>query len=254
MKLAASILTVAALVALPVSADSGTEEATGGLTCPKGQTLASGPVDEAVFSRAASRGIRGEWCERYDELGRAERVGPYRERYPSGALRLESAYLDGRLTGPVVAYHENGAVFLRGVVANGAGQGPLTLHHENGELFWSGGFEDGHLEGRVELRHPDGGLAAETRFQKGREDGEARSFYPLGLGGGVKSHVHVEADAFVGIHRIFDAGGVVIERADRDAPPSDWSEIPPVAASAIDAPAPADSPTAASTIEAVTAD
>ncbi|MEM9176918.1 MAG: hypothetical protein AAGC67_16980, partial [Myxococcota bacterium] len=191
-----------------------------------------GAVDDSVFSRAASRRVRGEWCERYDDQGRAIRVGRYRERYASGALRLVARYVDGRLAGPVVGYHENGALFLRGQLVDGTWHGTLMLHHENGEAFWTGAFARGRLHGRVELHHPDGGLAAETRFQHGREDGAARSFHPLVFGGGVQSHVHVEADAFVGVHRVFDVHGNLIERADHAPAPEDWSDAPPVAAPA----------------------
>jgi hypothetical protein len=232
VKLAVSILISAALFAPTGSA----EEAR---FCADDQVLASGEIDETVFSRFASRGIRGEWCERYDARGHAERSGLYRERYPGGALRLEATYVDGRLEGPVVAYHENGRVFLRGALVAGAWQGALSLHHENGTRFWSGRFEDGRLDGRVELRHPDGGLAAETHFQQGREDGAARSFYARTLGGGVQSEVYVEADAFVGLHRVFDTAGRLRLRADRDGGPAAWRPTPPVASSADDEPRPA---------------
>ena len=226
MKIAVRLLALAALVSLPASAEGS------GLACPEGQIRASGAVDETVFSRAASRGVRAEWCERYDALGRAERVGRYVERHPNGRVRLEATYRGGVLSGPVVAYHENGAVFLRGALVGNDWQGAVSLHHESGALFWSGTFSEGRLEGRVELRHPDGGLAAESRFQAGREDGAARSFHPRSLGGGLKSEVHVEADAFVGIHRVFDHEGKLILRTDRNAGPAGWSGTPPVAAPA----------------------
>ena len=223
MKTAAWILLSAACLAFPAAAETRSR------ACAEGQTLAGGPIDETVFARDASRGVRAEWCERYDALGRAVRVGLYRERYPDGGVRLVARYVDGRLTGPLVAYHEDGAVFLRGELAAGRWRGRLSLHHPNGELFWTGAFEDGRLDGRVELRHPDGGLAAEMRFQNGREDGPARSFYPAARGGGVQSEVHVEADALVGIHRVFDADGHVRLQADRDRAPASWPTAQPVA-------------------------
>lgn len=224
MKTAAWILLIATCLALPATAETPSR------TCAEGQTLAGGPIDETVFSRAASRGVRAEWCEHYDALGRAERVGLYRERYPDGGVRLVARYVDGRLTGPLVAYHEDGTVFLRGELAAGAWRGRLSLHHPNGALFWTGAFADGRLDGRVELRHPDGGLAAEMHFQNGREDGVARSFHPAAYGGGIQSEVHVEADALVGIHRVFDLDGHVRLQANRDRAPESWTTAQPAAA------------------------
>lgn len=233
MKLAASILVSAVLLAPAGAADEAAR------ACPRGQVLAFGAVDETVFSRSASRGIRAEWCGGYDAHGQAQRSGPYRERYPDGALRLEGTYLDGRLEGPIVAYHENGRVFLRGVLVGGEWQGALSLHHENGHRIWHGQFEQGRLDGRIELRHPDGGLAAETRFQQGREDGTARSFFARHLGGGIQSEVHVEADTFVGLHRVFDTDGRLRLRADRDGGPAAWRPIPPLPSSTASDDAPA---------------
>ncbi len=192
-------------------------------TCRAGETAASGAVDEAIFSRAASRGVRAEWCERYDADGRSERIGAYREHYPGGGLRTEATYEAGRLAGPVVAYHEDGTVFLEGALEGGEWVGPVTLRHTNGRLWWRGAFSEGALSGTVELKHPAGGLAAEMRFQGGREDGEARTFYPLEFGGGVRSNVHVEADELVGVHRVFDPQGRVVRRIDLDAAPREWA-------------------------------
>ncbi len=142
MKTATSILVVSVLLALTASAQQAR------LVCPPGQILAGGAVDETVFLRTASRGVRAEWCERYDALGRSERIGPYRERDRDGALRLEATYVGGRLAGPVVAYHEDGSVFLRGRLVAGRWDGAVSLHRENGEALWSGTYSEGRLVAR----------------------------------------------------------------------------------------------------------
>lgn len=217
MKTAVHFLLAASLLAVQARS----EEAK--LTCSEGLTLARGPVDEAVFSRAASRGVRAEWCERYDASGRSERLGHYIERRPDGTVRLAATYIDGRLAGPIVAYQENGTVFLRGELTGGDWRGPVSLHHDNGALLWSGSFEGGRLDGHVRLHHSDGGLAGEARFQAGREYGAARSFYSRARGGGLQSEVQVEADIFVGLHRTFDLEGKETLRAAPNAAPETGS-------------------------------
>ncbi len=64
---------------------------------------------------------------------------------------------------------------------------------------------------------------AEDEARACREDAEARTFYPLEIGGGVRNNVHVEADELVGVHRAFDPQGQVVRRIDLDAAPREWS-------------------------------
>ena len=162
--------------------------------------------------------MRAEWCERYDQFGRATREGPYRESHPDGSLRAEGRYKASQLEGPIVAYHENGNVFLKGFLANGKWQGRWTLHHSTGAPWIEAELSEGRLNGAVRTRHPDGGLAGETRFQHGREDGLARSFYPTKIGGGLLSEVRVEADEWIGTHRVFAANGDALLPIDFDDP------------------------------------
>jgi len=166
-------------------------------TCPDGQILAGGAPDNGLFAAEVSRDIRAVWCEEYDELGRSRRIGAYREHYPSGLLRAEASYIEGRLAGPVVAYFANGSLFLRGVLSDGEWTGDFALYHENGQPWLRAEFAGGRLNGRVATHYPDGRLASETRFQNGREDGLARTFYPQMLGGGRRSETRVEADVFL---------------------------------------------------------
>jgi hypothetical protein len=92
------------------------------IACGGTGAAAVGPPDRTLVARAASIGIRARWCERYDRWGRSTRVGPYREHYPSGAIRAIGRYVDGVLSGPIELRHENGEPFLRGTLSNGFGQ------------------------------------------------------------------------------------------------------------------------------------
>ncbi len=188
------------------------------LRCPADAVHAFGAPDTELFPDAASRGVRAEWCERYDPMGRSIRTGPYRERYPDGALAVAGHYRRGRLEGPVVAWLEDGRVFLRGHLSEGDWNGTLTLHHPEGPAWLTLTYDGGALEGPVLLRHPDGALAGETRFRADREQGLARSFYPSSHGGGLLSEVRVEDDRIVGVHRLFDAEGSVIAPLAPDDP------------------------------------
>lgn len=192
------------------------------LVCQHGTILAGGDPDPAIFSDEASRGVRASWCERYDAYGRSTRTGPYREVYPSGALRTEAHYVRSRLEGPVTLRNERGGLFLRGTLAGGAWSGRLEIFHPNGTLWMSEHYKDGVLEGVVQTRYPDGALESETTFQHGREDGLARSFYPTKAGGGLKSEVYVEADRLVGEQRIFDRSGKLVRSIDWDSAPVPW--------------------------------
>jgi len=198
----------------------------GMLRCPSATTLASGPPERSLFSAAASKGIRALWCERYDEYARTVRVGPYLELYPSGALRTDANFHEGRLHGPLTLYHENGQLWLRSAYTHGVEGGSLEIFHPSGALWLEGKLEQGALHGPLRSYFPDGSLESETRFEHGREQGLARSFYPTAAGGRLRSETRVETDRVVGEHRLLDPGGRLIGGVDPDPIPAAPS-LPP---------------------------
>lgn len=209
------------------------------LRCENGAILAGGDPDRAIFASEASRGVRASWCERYDRYGKATRTGPYREIYPTGALRTEARYVRSRLQGRVTVRNEDGGLFLRGFLVGGEWVGEFELFHPNGALWLETHFDHGVLEGATRTHYADGALESETRFQNGREDGLARSFYPSSLGGRLKSEVFVEADRMVGQHRILDRRGAIIQSIDWDTGPIAWRTTQPAPASSDSSSAPA---------------
>lgn len=190
--------------------------------CPTGMTRSSGPPDTAIFAKAASAQIRAHWCERYDPMGISTRSGPYWEIYADGSIRTRATYVESRLTGPVVSFHESGELFLRGFLADGEWQGAFEIFHENGAAWFQANMSGGRLDGPVATFFPDGARESETRFQAGREDGRARSFFATTAGGRLKSEAQIEADAFVGEHRLLDRDGAVVRTIDWDAAPIGW--------------------------------
>jgi len=190
------------------------------LQCGEGSSLASGSPDASIFSRAASPGVRAFWCERYDRYGRTTRTGPYRELYPSGAVRTEARLSEGRLEGPIEIRDEEGGLWLRSFYVDGVEQGPLEIFHPGGEPWIHAEMKDGRLHGHVRTLYPDGALESETRYENGREHGLARSFHPAGAGGRLHSEVRVEADRLIGTHRVLDVEGHPRLLLDRDAVPA----------------------------------
>ena len=209
----------ALLVAPPASAG---EKAAGARACPAGTVLASGKPDTTVFAMRASARFRGHWCERYDTSGISTRSGPYWETDSGGAVQARGSYVESQLEGPFVAYHESGELFLRGFLEHGEWSGAFEIFHENGAPWFQANMRAGRLEGPVATFFPDGEIESETHFQAGREDGLARSFFAASAGGRLQSEAHIEADAFVGEHRLLDRNGQLIRKIDWNTSPIDW--------------------------------
>lgn len=96
--------------------------------------LGTGPADAEILSAEASVGVRAFWCERYDAFGRAKRLGPYREVYANGQIRLEATYVKAgsgvRLEGPVEIRNEDGSPFLKGFLKQGEWDGPFEIFYD----------------------------------------------------------------------------------------------------------------------------
>lgn len=245
------VLRVAIVLALaaagaPVGAAESTPERSSGtrelLVCAEGSTLASGRPDRSLFAAAASKGVRAHWCERYDAEGRTTRTGPYWEVYANGRPRTQALYVGSRLTGPVTVRFEDGGLFLRGFLEKGEWSGDLEIFHENGEPWLEARFEAGRLEGPLRTHYPDGALESESHYQAGREDGLARSFYSTALGGRLKSEAHVEADDFVGRHRVLNREGKLVRSIDWSSGPAAWRARERIASPAAPRPAPRAAP------------
>ncbi len=194
--------------------------AAGELVCGREMALVSGVPDSTLFAIEASAGIRAFWCERYDEFGTATRIGPYREIYSDGQLRVTATYVDSKLAGAVAIRYQDGSLFMRGFLADAEWTGSVEIYHPSGATWFEATFDSGRLEGRLRTRYADGALESETRFQAGYEDGLARSFYSTAAGGRLKSEARIEADQIVGLHRLLNREGDVVRTID-------WSDGPP---------------------------
>jgi hypothetical protein len=227
-----------AMTGLWIMANDGSAAAVD-LHCGDDSTLASGAPDSSLLIREVSTGIRAVWCEQYDSLGLATRLGPYREFYPSGVLRVSGQYLDSKLVGPVVIQNEDGTLFARGFLDQGEWAGAFEIFHETGAVWFEAEFRSGELQGPLRTRYPDGALESESQYQAGREDGLARSFYPTAAGGRLKSEAHVEADRIVGVHRLLDRKGKLVRSIDWTEGPPSWHRPPTQPAAPATNPTPA---------------
>jgi hypothetical protein len=228
-----------AILGLQVSVSASFAATGGDLECGDDATVASGAPDPSLLAREASIGVHAVWCERYDALGAATRLGSYREFYPGGGVRVRGQYLDSALVGPIVVLHEDGTVFMRGFLDRGEWTGAFEIFHASGAVWFEADFQSGQLQGPLRTRYPDGALESETQYQSGREDGLARSFFPSAAGGRLRSEAHVEADQIVGVHRLLDRDGELVRSIDWSAGPPTWqrSVAPPAAPATPAAPA-----------------
>lgn len=137
----------------------------------------------------------------YDEKGYQQ--GKWKEYYPSGELRAEGEYIDGRRNGDWVFYHQNGKIeqkgkFLKGAKPSGnwvwyyesgnllreekftAGleEGTMTEYNDSGRLITKGDYVEGEKEGL--WMSEDGDVREEGNYKNGQKDGIWKTHYKSG--------------------------------------------------------------------------
>ncbi len=98
-------------------------------------------------------------------------VGNYKEFYPSGALKAEGLYVDGKSEGSWAFFHPDGTVEAKGAYADGVRNGVWVFFHSNGEKAAEGIYKEGLREGDWQFFHENGEVSSKGKMQEGQRDG-----------------------------------------------------------------------------------
>jgi len=93
--------------------------------------------------------------------------GPYRIYYPSGKLKAEVVYKDGKFDGPFRGYYENGQLSTEIIYKNGELTGEHKKYYENGQLEEEEVHEDDNSTIIGRRYYKNGQLALEFIQKKG---------------------------------------------------------------------------------------
>jgi antitoxin component YwqK of YwqJK toxin-antitoxin module len=191
MLLARILLLLAASGPLPVAAVSTDSPGCSSVD----HAVVSGPPARELFDPHTPQAGEASWCERYDERGRAQRHGPYTDRYPSGALRAQASFVDDRLDGVVRILHENGQLWLYSEFRSGTRTGAHAIYSPDGAPWLTTHYRDDQLDGEHATWYENGRRSAETHYRSGVENGTSRAWYPDGT---LRREIEVRDDVWNG--------------------------------------------------------
>ncbi|MBU0487292.1 MAG: hypothetical protein KKD31_04985 [Bacteroidetes bacterium] len=101
------------------------------------------------------------------------RQGEWKDMYPSGKLKAEGVYKNGKRTGIWKFYHENGQLEQQGLyLEGGISQGKWVWYHENGQMHREEIFERGKEEGLLREYDDSGKVLTEGTYIDGLEEGQ----------------------------------------------------------------------------------
>lgn len=106
-------------------------------------------------------------CENVSETVTTDRL-----YYPSGALKLETAYLGNLLHGPSRFYSEKGILLATAHFLQGKQEGEARTYYPNGSLHSIGKFHQGLKADTHRYFYPDGILKSVLPYKEGKLDGE----------------------------------------------------------------------------------
>jgi antitoxin component YwqK of YwqJK toxin-antitoxin module len=112
--------------------------------------------------------------------------------YPSGQIKQSLSILSGRALGPYREWYENGALKIEGYLVGGSPQlgpafertwifdGPCKAYNDQGQLIGSMTYVRGSLSGEALFLADDGTCLKKIKYEKGLVEGVAEYFYPSG--------------------------------------------------------------------------
>lgn len=185
-------------------------------------------------------GKRNGYVKKYDETGtlvsiekyinddpvtNAEELKEYeirRDYYPSGQVRIEGSYYNGKADGLRREYSEDGTIvkgyiFSRGIMlsegitdAFGKKQGPWKEYYESGELLASGNYKNGLRTGEWTFYHRNGKTEQKGFFgPKESPDGEWTYYYESG--NLLKKELYVDGELDGEYVEYSDSGKVIVQ-------------------------------------------
>lgn len=88
--------------------------------------------------------------------------------YPSGKLKHETPYVNGKKHGLEKSYFENGTLKAESACANGIDEGRARGWHENGQLAYDWLWQNRQPEGSWKTWNEDGSLKREKIYVEGK--------------------------------------------------------------------------------------
>jgi antitoxin component YwqK of YwqJK toxin-antitoxin module len=101
----------------------------------------------------------------------AEKVAEKDYYLPSGKLKEERYYKNGKLDGVRRKYYEDGKLRHESSYKNGEQDGYNRGYHENGKMSWEWFRQDGEKEGVEKDYYETGTLRLETPYKAGKKEG-----------------------------------------------------------------------------------
>lgn len=94
--------------------------------------------------------------------------GPYEKFYPSGALEVEGAFLNGKRSGLWTSYHPGGNKQSESYYVNGVLDGKSVVFYPNGQIWYIGYYTNGKNDGQWIYFDKEGTLVKEVVYQNGK--------------------------------------------------------------------------------------
>lgn len=95
--------------------------------------------------------------------------GKYVQMYPSGAIKAEIRFENGKENGPAKFFYENGSLQARAEYKNGMLEGSLFSYSPEGKLLSEQNYKDGLLEGLFAEYSADGQIKNRTFYARGQK-------------------------------------------------------------------------------------
>lgn len=106
--------------------------------------------------------------------------GVYKSFYPSGILKEEINYTEGKMDGMRKLYLEDGTVEVEETYANDQYQGPYISRYADGTVKEEGQYLDGAMNGTWRFYYEDGQIREEVNFSNNMENGPYKRFHENG--------------------------------------------------------------------------
>lgn len=131
--------------------------------------------------------------------------------YPSGAIKMECFWRNGRLHGPATFYSDTGSILARSWYVDGEQQGRMVSYYHTGALYSVQQFRDGKAEGVQLFYFPDGRTKTNMIYSQGKLNGEVWLYHPNGVR---QRELHFVQGKRTGIERVWNESGALIIEAE----------------------------------------
>lgn len=107
-------------------------------------------------------------------------TGMVQNFYPEGALKEESAVVEGKRHGLWKTFHKSGELDWERPYVQGEGEGIFKRYYKDGKVMIEAPHHAGYPEGLSKTYYPNGKLKEETLFVRGQKEGVSKEFYESG--------------------------------------------------------------------------